>query len=188
LRREKKRRVEKGREEKKTEGNRRIREEKKRGREEKRREDRSEEKRREEKRREEKRREEKRREEKRNRTSHEDPVFQFIVPPKLAYLFYAVLLIFRRTGSLNSQKLCSSGRELENDRRIMDYVIKDKSLITMASQSDDGPMKVYVKSTKGKTTTVNEKKLPGFWSKTPYWNGWLQQKVVGRVGSGRIVS
>ena len=48
-----------------------------------------------------------------------------------------------------------AGRELEKDRRMEYDDIKDKGLITMASPFDDGPMKVYVKSAKGKTTTVD---------------------------------
>jgi len=61
----------------------------------------------------------------------------------------------RENLPINQQRLMFAGRELENDRRLMDYDVKDKGLITMANPFDDGPMKVYIKSAKGKTTTVD---------------------------------
>jgi ubiquitin C len=63
--------------------------------------------------------------------------------------------IAEREGTpINDQRLVFAGRDLDNDRKLADYSIKDKSLVTMGDPFAQGPMKVYIKSSKGKTTLI----------------------------------
>jgi len=56
---------------------------------------------------------------------------------------------------INEQRLVFAGRDLDTERKLSDYSIRDKSLITMGDAISGGPMKVYIKSAAGKTTTLD---------------------------------
>jgi hypothetical protein len=93
--------------------------------------------------------------------------------------------------SFAEQRLVCEGKPLEDTRTLSDYQIPPDSTILLNPTF----IVLNVKMDTGKTVNVqvqssdtvdNVKKLLSFWSKTPQWNGRLQQKVVGRVRSGRI--
>jgi ubiquitin C len=64
--------------------------------------------------------------------------------------------IYEREGvPIADQRLVFAGRDLDNDRKLADFGIKDKALVTMGEPFSEGPMQVYIKSAKGKTTLID---------------------------------
>ncbi len=90
-----------------------------------------------------------------------------------------------RVGGLpaDEQRLVYEGKLFEHTCTLSDYQIPPNG--TTHLNPTTKKVTVQVQSS---DTVDNAKKLLGFCSKTTYWNGQVQRKVVDRVGFGRIAS